>query len=107
MDARESGGFTLHFDSPPPVCDAAAPFLSAFNELMGQRHIDGMGAVGEIRYEAMTAWLDENGVSDPMERDRYRHYVRSCDRSYLEMVAARREREQKKAESAMKKVGKR
>lgn len=104
IKTKESGGFTLAYDSPPQVCEAAAPFLSAFNQLMGQRHVDGMGAVGEIRYEAVTDWLNENQVKDHFERERYRHYVNACDRAYLSMVAEKREREHKKMEAQAKKV---
>lgn len=104
VDPLESGGYTLYLDQPVALCPAAAPYMAAFQQLMGQRHIDGMGAVGEIRREAVTDWLDENEITDAFERERYRNYLMLCDRAYLSIASAQREREHKKIEETAKKV---
>lgn len=92
-------------NDPPDIMPAARPYLSAFFELTGQRHIDGMGAIGEIRREAVTDWLDENAVEDRSERERFRSLIGVCDRAYIGYAHERREREQRKAERAAKRVG--
>lgn len=104
INPRESGGFTLYFGSPPRLGPEASRYMAAFDQLMGQRHIDGMGAVGEIRREAVTDWLDENEITDSFERERFRQYLLLCDRAYLSIVSAQREREHKKIEETAKKV---
>lgn len=47
----------------------------------------GMGGVGAMRYEAVTGWLDENGVSDPVSRARFRSLLQAMDEAYLEDAA--------------------
>lgn len=69
---------------------------------MEQRHIDGMGAIGAIRYEAVTQWLDQQGIDDSLERDRYRFFVAACDREYMAVIREEREREQKRTEAKLK-----
>lgn len=96
----------IDFARPPRVAEAALPYLSAFYALADQRHIDGMGAVGAIRYEAVTHWLDENSISDRVERDRYRFYLTEADREYLAVVNESRERDQRRREAEMKRASK-
>jgi len=65
----------------PEIASAAAPYWSAWQELIGQRHV-GMAA-GPLRREAVTDWLDENGVDDPGERAEFRHYLDKLDGAYV------------------------
>jgi hypothetical protein len=73
-------------DSRPDLMSAALPYWKAFNELGGQRPI-GFGGAGEIRREAVTDWMNESGISDPVERLTYRSILSAMDAEYLGLIA--------------------
>lgn len=45
--------------------------------------------MGEIRREAVTDWLDEQGIRDPMDRQLYRRILTAADREYVDAVATK------------------
>ena len=80
----------------PQIFDSALQYWNAFQRVSGQRDLGGMGSVGALRIEAVSHWLDENGITDLVERERFRYYIEELDSEYLSLLSNRQKREMDK-----------
>ncbi len=88
------GESTRVLEEMPEIASASLPYWDAFQRLSGQRELGGMGAVGAIRLEAITHWLNEQGIVDSVERERYRYYLEQMDGEYLSLRLEQMEKQQ-------------
>jgi len=103
MEGRaDKGEPTKILDEQPEIADQALVYWNAFQRLSGQRELGGMGAVGALRLEAVSHWLDESGIMDPVERERFRFYLEELDGEYLSLLSDRHKADADKATSRVR-----
>lgn len=91
-------------DEEVEVIDVALPYWQAWHALCGQRPVGGMGAVGEIRRESVTDWLNEEQIFASAERALYRSILGKLDRLYLDEIGKRTKAEADKIAKSQPRV---
>jgi len=106
LGRQERGEPAKVLDDFVEPCSIGTCYWEAFHELTDQRDL-GFGGIGAIRIDAISLWLDENSIFDPVERDRYFFHLRELDREYRTLVSKQQEAASKTqgATGSQRKVG--
>jgi len=95
MEQRADQGLpTKLVDEQVDLWGVSLPYWAAFNELSGQRMV-GFSSVGSIRREAVTDWLNENGIFDPVEREQFRHFISLLDDEFARLSMPKESKDEK------------
>ena len=73
----------------PQLSRWSEDYWKAFQELSSSRNWTQSGPT-EIPYLAKLAWLDENFIHDPDERDEYLRVIQALDFEYIEHILENR-----------------